>query len=332
MCPLFPVKCPNMCGKMEVPREKLSNHIMEECPKTCEHCLYHDIGCAFQGARSDLTKHLQDNSEEHLQLALEVIREQRTEMGIQRGRLRKQEDNINQLMESVAKLTALCEETLKNNADQEKTINRLSEQLKEQKKHQSKHEKELKQRMAELENRELEMPHNGLARSPRLDGYGELVWRVSNFSRRLQRVQSGRCDDPMTSESFYTSAFGYKIVVWAYINGRGKETGHCLSLYACVLCGEYDAVLSWPIKPRYTFSLLDQNPNPEARKDLTRTRKVHDFKRDDVRRKGIDRPGRDERAIIVGFDDFVRHDELEAGNFLADDTLFVRILVDIPES
>ena len=272
----------------------------------------------MQGPRSDLTKHLQDNSEEHLQLALEVIKEQRTEMGIQRGRLRKQEENINQLMESVGKLTALCEETLKNNADQEKTMNRLSEQLKEQKKHQSKHEKELRQRMAELEKHEPEMPQNGLARYPGLNGYGELVWRISNFSRRLQRVQSGRGEDPMTSEPFYTSAFGYKIVVWAYINGRGKETGRSLSLYACVLCGEYDAVLSWPIKPRYTFSLLDQNPDPEARKDLTRTRKVHDFKRDDVRRKGIDRPGRDERAIIVGFDDFVRHEELEAGNFSAD--------------
>ena len=279
-----------------------------------------------------MTKHLQENSEDHLQLALEVIKEQRTEMGIQRGRLRKQEDNITQLMESVTKLTALCEETLKSNAEQEKTINRLSEQLKEQKKHQSKHEKDLRQRIAELEKRGPEIPQNGLVRYPGLNGYGELVWRISSFSRRLQRVQSGRTDDPMTSEPFYTSAFGYKIVVWAYLNGRGKETGNYLSLYACVVSGEYDAVLQWPIKPRYTFTLLDQNPDSEARKDLTRMRKVHDFKRDDVRRKGIDRPGRDERAIIVGFDDFVKHEELEAGNFLADDSLFIRILVDMPES
>lgn len=321
-----------MCGKMEVPREKLTDHIMEECPNTCEHCVYQDIGCAFQGPKTNMTKHLQENSEEHLQLALEVIKEQRTEMGIQRGRLRKQEDNITQLMESVTKLTALCEETLKSNAEQEKTINRLSEQLKEQKKHQSKHEKDLRQRIAELEKRGPEIPQNGLIRYPGLNGYGELVWRISSFSRRLQRVQSGRSDDPMTSEPFYTSAFGYKIVVWAYLNGRGKETGTCLSLYACVVSGEYDAVLQWPIKPRYTFSLLDQNPDSEARKDLTRMRKVHDFKRDDVRRKGIDRPGRDERAIIVGFDDFVKHEELEAGNFLADDSLFIRILVDMPES
>lgn len=266
-------------------------------------------------------------------MALEVIKEQRTEMGIQRGRLRKQDENITQLMESVGKLTALCEETLKSNAEQEKAINRLSEQLKEQKKHQSKHEKELRQRITELEKRESpDMPQNGLGRCLGLNGYGELVWRISSFSRRLQRVQSGRADDPMTSEPFYTSAFGYKIVTWAYINGRGKEEGTCLSLYACVMSGEYDVILHWPIKPRYTFCLLDQNPDSEARKDLTRTRKVHDFKRDDVRRKGIDRPGRDERAIIVGFDDFVKHEELEAGNFLVDDTLFIRILVDMPES
>jgi len=280
-----------------------------------------------------MTKHLQENTEDHLQMALEVIKEQRTEMGIQRGRLRKQEENIAQLMESVTKLTALCEETIKHNAEQEKTINRLSEQMKEQKKHQSKHEKELRNRIAELENMGSETPHqNGLLRYPGLNGYGELVWRLSSFSRRLQRVQSGRADDPMTSEPFYTSAFGYKIVVWAYINGRGKEEGNCLSLYACVVSGEYDAILHWPIKPRYTFCLLDQNPDSEARKDLTRTRKVHDFKRDDVRRKGIDRPGRDERAIIVGFDDFVKHEELEAGNFLVDDILFIRVLVDIPDS
>ena len=30
---------------------QLTNHIMEECPNTCEHCIYQDIGCAFQVTR-----------------------------------------------------------------------------------------------------------------------------------------------------------------------------------------------------------------------------------------------------------------------------------------
>ena len=38
----------NVNGVFVVFKLQLSNHIMEECPKTCEQCVYHDIGCAFQ--------------------------------------------------------------------------------------------------------------------------------------------------------------------------------------------------------------------------------------------------------------------------------------------
>lgn len=155
------------------------------------------------------------------------------------------------------------------------------------------------------------------------------MWRISNYTRRLQRVQTGRSEDPITSELFYTSAYGYKVAIWMYINGRGKEEGRSLSVYGCVMSSEYDAVLKWPIKPKYTFILMDQNEDSERRQDLVRTRKVHDFKRDDGRQKGIQRPMADERAIIVGFDDFITHEELEASCFLADDCLFIRVLVDM---
>lgn len=59
--------------------------------------------------------------------------------------------------------------------------------------------------------------------------------------------------------------------------------------------------------------------------------KVYDFKCDDVRRKGIDRFGCDERVIIVGFDDFVKYEEFEVGNFFVDDFLFIWIFVDMFE-
>ena len=186
---------------------------------------------------------------------------------------------------------------------------------------------DLKETRHRLEN--LENQSEDLFRFPGLNGYGEIVWRISNFTKRLQRVQTGRSEDPLTSEAFYTSAYGYKIAIWVYTNGRGKEEGRSLSVYGCVMSSEYDAVLRWPVKPKYTFMLLDQNEDVERRKDLVRTRKVHDFKRDDARQKGIQRPLRDERAIIVGFDDFLAHEELEAGNFLVDDCIFIRVLVEM---
>ena len=182
----------------------------------------------------------------------------------------------------------------------------------------------MKHKLEKIDNRTEEV-----LRFPGLNGYGEIVWRISNYSRRLQRVQTGRSEDPVASEPFYTSAYGYKIAIWAYINGRGREEGRSLSVYGCVMSSEYDAVLRWPIKPKYTFILMDQTEDCERRKDLVRTRKVHDFKREEGRQKGIQRPMAEERSIIVGFDDFITHEELEAGNFLADDCLFIRALVDI---
>lgn len=283
--------------------------------------------------------HLDDGLEDHLRLACDVIQEQRTEMELMRDRLRKQDDAICQLTESLTKLKTLVEDHTSAKDAQEKTINKLCEFTKEQKKHLGKFEKDMRYKITELQNKTDSAPgvnntsvRSEVMRYPGLNGYGEQVWRVSNVMRRLQRIQSRRSDDPTTSEPFYSSAFGYKMSAWIYINGRGKEEGQCLSVYACVTCGEYDAVLKWPIKPKYTFMLLDQSSDVANRRDLVRTRRVNDFKRDDVRQKGIERPLLHERAIIVGFDDFIGHDELKTSRrYLVDDTIFIRVLADISD-
>jgi hypothetical protein len=277
---------------------------------------------------------LDKNIDDHLQLACEVIDDQKVELERQADRIRLQDEAIVQLNDTVVKIKGLFDEQVKLREKQENAISKLTEQSKEHKKNYSKMEKDMSLKIEELEKGSVDINNNDeeIVRYPGLNGYGEQIWKVSSFAKRISRIRTGRSEDPICSEPFYTSAFGYKISCWAYLNGRGKELGQSLSIYACVMSGEYDAVLKWPIKPRYTFMLLDQNPDVEKRKDIVRVRKVHDFKRDDVRRKGIDRPTRDERAIIVGFDDFVSLEKLEAGDYLAEDSLFIRILVDIPES
>ncbi|XP_032235426.2 TNF receptor-associated factor 5 [Nematostella vectensis] len=331
VCSRYPIQCPNMCGKMDIPREQMTNHIIEDCPKATESCTFKHVGCSFQGSKNNLADHLAKSLEDHLQLACQLVQDQKLELDRQRERVRKQDEAIYQLTETTAKLKQLLEEQLTTRQSQDHVIQKLSEQLKEQKKHQSKFEKEIKAKLSDLEKKE-SSKECSLFSNPVGSGYGELIWRVSNFNKKVARIRTGRGDDPVCSEPFYTSAFGYKISCWAYLNGRGREEGRSVSVYACVMYGEYDAVLKWPIRPRYTFALMDQNPDVEDRREIVRVRKVNDFKRDDVRRKGIDRPKRDERAIIVGFDDFVGHDELETGTYLADDSFFIRVLVDITEN
>lgn len=154
----------------------------------------------------------------------------------------------------------------------------------------------------------------------------ELVWRISSFSRKLRKIQSGAHEDPFISEPFTTGPYGYRVSVWVYLNGRGKGASNSLSIYVRIMSGEFDPVLIWPIKPIYTFMLLDQTADASQRRHHIRVRDLS------VKHGGIDRPKKEDKSVIVGFDDFIVHEELEKNNYLVDDTFFIRVIVDIPEN
>ena len=165
-----------------------------------------------------------------------------------------------------------------------------------------------------------------LSRSPTIHR-GECIWRINAFSKKLHRIQSGSYQDPSRCEPFQTGQYGYRMCMWAYLNGRGKGEGKCISFYIRVMSGEFDPVLTWPIRPCYTFYLISQDPDNNKKMDLVRVR--------DLSLKnhgGIARPQKDDKSIIVGFDDFVSHDDLEKKMFLVDDSLFIKCVVEVPQT
>ncbi|XP_057307978.1 TNF receptor-associated factor 5-like isoform X1 [Hydractinia symbiolongicarpus] len=155
---------------------------------------------------------------------------------------------------------------------------------------------------------------------------GEIVWRINGFTKKLKKIQSGSYDDPSRSEPFTTGPFGYRLSLWAYLNGRGKGDKKCLSLYVRVMAGEFDPVLNWPIKPCYTFYLISQDSDSNKRLDLVRVRDLS------IKHNGISRPHKDDKSIIVGFDDFIVHEDIEKKNFLLDDSLFIKCVVEVPQA
>ena len=154
---------------------------------------------------------------------------------------------------------------------------------------------------------------------------GETVWRINSFSKKLKKISAGTYDEPSRSEPFTAGTHGYRLSLWGYLNGRGKSSGKYLSLFIRVLASEVDAILPWPIKPCYTFCLASQDPDPSKRLDFVRIRDLS------VKHKGISRPQKDDKSYIVGFDDFILHEELEKKNFLVDDTLFIKCNVEISQ-
>jgi len=61
------------------------------------------------------------------------------------------------------------------------------------------------------------------------------------------------------SGPFYTHQRGYKLCVRIDANGYGKQRGTHVSLFICLMRGEYDDELSWPFRGEITVELLDQN-------------------------------------------------------------------------
>ena len=166
--------------------------------------------------------------------------------------------------------------------------------------------------------------------------YGEHLWIIRNYSRRLRRIQLGKSDDPIRSDPFYTGSPGYRLCIWVYLNGRGKSLGSAISVYGKVMVGDFDPILPWPIRPQFTFTLYEQNCADREPKDIVRRRRVHEIKRDHDEKNGISRaqggiprPLADDKSIIVGFDNFVTHEELHTCGFLKGDNIFLKVEVEI---
>lgn len=281
-----------------------------------------------------MQKHMKRNFERHLSLMCKTMMDQNDQIKEQFERIETQEVVVTQLARSVGELKDQFEkERTQRNMDEklernQNDINEIRENVKQK-------ERELVKRVDELSEKIdhflLEHPiANGSKDVQENMGSGGYLWTIHNFSRRLQRIQSGKAEDPIRSEPFYTGSPGYKLCVWIYLNGRGKSLGKAVSVYGRVTAGEFDPILKWPVRPQYTFTVFEQNSSSIERRDIVRTRRLHEIKREQsAKGGGIARPQTDERSIIIGFDDFVTHKELHSRGFLKDDVIFLKVEAEI---
>lgn len=65
--------------------------------------------------------------------------------------------------------------------------------------------------------------------------------------------------DHMLEDPFYTHDGGYKMHLWVFPNGYGKEEGKYMSVFTVLVKGENDDKLKWPLSGSITVQLLDQS-------------------------------------------------------------------------
>ena len=146
---------------------------------------------------------------------------------------------------------------------------------------------------------------------------GELTWKISDVTRWRQEAILNRTRS-FFSPPFFTSVSGFKCCGRIYMNGDGPAKGTHISLFFVVMKGPFDALQKWPLNKKITLMLLNQDGDNHHEESF----------KPDLSSSSFQRPTK-ETNIASGSPFFFSLNALENNGFLKDDTIFIRIKVDV---
>ncbi|KAL9954659.1 hypothetical protein ACROYT_G042224 [Oculina patagonica] len=156
----------------------------------------------------------------------------------------------------------------------------------------------------------------------------KFMWKLDHFTKHMDLAKYGG-KKFYTSPPFSTGAQGYKMQMTVYPNGAGLGEHTHLSVYANLVQGEYDAILPWPFKLEVTFTLIDQQADPDERRNvqfiLPPAIATH------LSQNTFKRPS-DKPNTGFGCPKFVSHEILNTRRYIVDDTIFIHLEVDMLNS
>lgn len=242
-CPSRPVTCPNECG-VYPERRDLQQHLCNECQMATVKCQFSCYGCDAVVKRKDMPDHLTKAVVNHLSLQSEHCR---SCFARYENRLKDCEEKIASLEMENASLKSTLQ-SLKREQEVSACVDKPSGNNK---------------------------PTHAVTVSS-----GSHPWRLNGaeskfYLEELEKLRSHMCILPLqftvhtvcklqrdktkwVSMPFYTHAQGYKLCLKVYPGGHFTSLGTDLSLYVCIMKGEYDDWLQWPFRGTLPIQVLDQ--------------------------------------------------------------------------
>ena len=283
VCPFRPAPCPNKCGAHPEQRH-LEAHLKKDCPLEITDCAFSFAGCTERMARKDIPTHVTKS------LATHVI--------LQATSHQKQLSTINeleeQLKETKAKVSDLekTNEVLKNELEQEYKSELLTvhEKLKMEcdqqlETHATKFTSEvvsIRQEMKKESDRQLETHKLMVKSNVKLKtelvatykrevislhnhtGLVPVTITVSDFDHKMRLATN------WSSYPFYTHSQGYKMILQVFTNGYIDAENSYVTVGLCLMQGEFDDYLKWPLQADITIQLLNQEDDKEHCEDVVR--------------------------------------------------------------
>lgn len=274
VCKKYPLSCPNHCTVYAIERQHLDHHLNTECPLKVIECEFQYAGCEVALPRKDMPAHTADNLARHVSL-LASTNQKLTEDLIEKDEVvsRMSEEMRTRFEEVRAEHRREVDELKAENAT-------LKDDLKQMKEVVAGMKHSLNRRISQVVDIEVKQKEESKR------GDETLEQQISDLRRQLEEnrvVLATQCHSvqafiglfptefsmpdfedkrthnlPWQSPSFYSHLQGYKVRLVVCVNGLGAGKGTHVSVYACLLRGEFDDRLQWPFRAEVTIQLLNQ--------------------------------------------------------------------------
>ncbi|XP_047136085.1 TNF receptor-associated factor 4 isoform X1 [Hydra vulgaris] len=228
-CPEQPIECVNKCGKKDILRVMMNNHVENDCPLSLQPCQFLKVGCVFKGTKDEQKNHAISSTELHLSLAVDKV----NLLEITVSQHEEKINNLKNLFDSIISSGEFVERSVKS------TEKRVSE---------------LEKDIFNIENKCL---------STLVPSNNAFIWSIDNIASRISKDHKSSKEQDICSSPFYSAPFGYKLFLQIYLNGYGEYRGKSISLFLHIMKGEYDNLLDWPFTKTIKMSLLDQSESRE---------------------------------------------------------------------
>ena len=253
VCGYFPLPCPNKCDVGRVERQNLEQHL-KECSLQEVECDFSYAGCQVKLHRKGFARHMEENAQNHMRMTQGKLRDVAAGMdnqiaGLQKAN-RNQKKKLEKQIAQLQQVNADLQERVKEVQDQKnRQIAEVQEALKQK-------DRQLAGIAAQVREKDEQITRLVTALNERMESLESRVhvplleFTMPDF-RSYKKGRGKRWCAPC----FYTHNGGYRLQIQTVANSAvGSDV---MSVYVCVVQGDFDDQLKWPLKATVTLQLID---------------------------------------------------------------------------
>ena len=277
--------CP-YCNAVFKRQDKVAQqaHIDKFCPKVKVACEASCYGCKWEGLRENVGEHIKDNWVGHFTLCLKQIHSTEEAIAESKEQVRQLRTEIGEKNKEIASLrhkVSTLERIIGKGPDSGTIMQHISsvksELMTDTRKGLEIMATELKKLCIELiderlgssedESEEDDDDNDDFGSSQMMHSLlSDIAKRKPVFTYELKRFYKHKHkNNSCLSPSFYADNYNMRLRV--HPNGYGKGKGNFVSVYVCLVDGDYDDIVLWPFQGKVVIE-LEPNPNEHPHRRL----------------------------------------------------------------